>query len=886
MEKRLFLIDGHSLIFKMYYAFLRHPMINSKGADMSILFGFTKYLLELIEKEKPTHLAVAFDPPGGTFRHEMFPEYKGTRSETPQLVIDALEPLCGLCEAMGFPVLMVKGYEADDVIGSMAKRAEKEGFDVYMVTPDKDYGQLISKHIIQFKPGKSGSENELIDEQKVCEKYGIQTPEQVIEILTICGDTSDNVPGVKGVGEVGAGKLIAKYGTVDNIYAHIDELTPRQKEAFENSKGHIALSHDLVTIRTDIRIDVRTEDMELTGTYTPEVADLFEKYEFGSLRKFIGNVQSTSPKEKKTIKISEVSPAALISRAKESGSCAIYTESEQDGFFCGISSMTVAVAGADEDECMTSSGSHEDFLEILTDPTICKYGYDLKWQMNILAYNGIGLSGKMMDIELMHYLVNPEKSHKIDILSKTYLDINIEELLPAKEKQESFSLFDEVPEDEAQSHETEVSVTLLLGRKIWEEMEQTNLTDLYDTLEEPLLKVLSKMEVEGVKIDQAQLRRYAAGLAVEMNHIQEQIREMAGDPNLNILSPIQIGSLIFEKLNLNPKVKPKKGVRYSYPTDEETLSVLADKHPIINLILEYRGIRKLLSTYIEPFPGYVSPVTGKIHTTFNQALTATGRLSSSKPNLQNIPIRTERGKEIRKAFISSRPDGLIVSADYSQIELRIMAHLSCDTHLIEAFKEGKDVHAITAAKIFGITPEAVTPEQRRIAKTANFGIMYGISSFGLSQRLGISRSESKQIIEDYFANFPAIESYIQDTLSSARESGYVETLFGRRRYLPDITSRNATVKALAERTAVNAPIQGTAADIIKLAMINVADRLDKEGFKSRMILQIHDELLFDAYPEEVESLMRVIKEEMENVITLSVPLTVECNYGNNWLEAH
>ena len=417
-------------------------------------------------------------------------------------------------------------------------------------------------------------------------------------------------------------------------------------------------------------------------------------------------------------------------------------------------------------------------------------------------------------------------------------------------------------------------------------MEQTNLTQLYDTLEEPLIKVLSKMEVEGVKIDQVQLRRYAAGLALEMNRLQEKIREMAEDPNLNILSPIQIGTLIFEKLNLNPKVKPKKGVRYSYPTDEETLSGLADKHPIINLILEYRGIRKLLSTYIEPFPGYVSPVTGKIHTTFNQALTATGRLSSSKPNLQNIPIRTERGKEIRKAFISSRPDGVIVSADYSQIELRIMAHLSCDIHLIEAFREGKDVHAITAAKIFGITPEEVTSDQRRIAKTANFGIMYGISSFGLSQRLGISRSESKQIIEDYFANFPAIESYIQDTLSSARESGYVETLFGRRRYLPDITSRNATVKALAERTAVNAPIQGTAADIIKLAMINVADRLDKEGFKSRMILQIHDELLFDACPEEVESLTKVIKEEMENVITLSVPLTVECNYGNNWLEAH
>ena len=886
MKNRLFLIDGHSLIFKMYYAFLRHPMINSKGADMSILFGFTKYILELIEKEKPTHLAIAFDPPGGTFRHEMYPDYKGTRSETPQLVIDALEPLCGLCRAMGFPVLMVKGFEADDVIGSMAKRAEKEGFTVYMVTPDKDYGQLISQNIIQFKPGKSGSENELIDKQKVCEKYGINTPEQVIDILTICGDASDNIPGVKGVGEVGAGKLVAKYGSVENIYAHIDELTPRQKEAFENSKGHIDLSHDLVTIRTDIRLDVKTEDMELTGVYSPEVADLFEKYEFGSLRKFIGNVSPTSPKERKTIRISEVSPAAVISRAKETGSCAIFTESEHEGFFCGIRSMTIAVAGNGPDECITSCGAHNEFRDILADPAICKYGYDLKGQMNILTYNGTGLCGKLMDIELMHYLVNPEKSHKIDILSKTYLDINIEELLPVKEKKESFSLFDEVPEEEPQSHRIEVSVILLLGKKIWEEMGRMNLTHLYGTIEEPLLKVLSKMELEGVKIDQAQLRRYASGLAVEMNGIQENIREMVQEPNLNILSPIQIGSLIFEKLNLNPKVKPKKGVRYSYPTDEDTLSGLADKHPVIDLILEYRGIRKLLSTYIEPFPGYVSPVTGKIHTTFNQALTATGRLSSSKPNLQNIPIRTERGKEIRKAFISCRPDGLIVSADYSQIELRIMAHLSCDVHLIEAFKEGKDVHAITAAKIFGIAPSEVTPDQRRIAKTANFGIMYGISSFGLSQRLGISRAESKKIIEDYFANFPTIESYIQDTISSAQENGYVETLFGRRRYLPDISSQNGTVRALAERTAVNAPIQGSAADIIKLAMINVAARLDREGFKSRMILQIHDELLFDAYPDEVENLMKVIKEEMENVTTLSVPLTVECNYGHNWLEAH
>ena len=886
MEKRLFLIDGHSLIFKMYYAFLRHPMINSKGADTSILFGFTKYILELIEREKPTHFAVAFDPPGGTFRHEMYPEYKGTRSETPQLVIDALEPLCELCKSMNFPVLMVKGFEADDVIGSMAKRAEREGLKTYMVTPDKDYGQLISENIFQYKPGKSGGENEIIDVKSICGKYGIERPGQVIEILTICGDTSDNVPGVKGVGEVGAGKLISKYGTVDNIYAHIDELTPRQREAFENSKGHIGLSHDLVTIRTDIELDVRTEDMALTGEYTSEAADLFEKYEFGSLRRFLGNVQPSVPKEKKTLKISDTDVAAVVARALKGGCCAIYTEADGKGIFGEIKSMTVAAEGDTPDSCLTASGSPEHFSKVLADPAVAKYGYDLKWQMNILAGNGITLAGKMMDIELMHYLVNPEKSHKIDILAKTYLGVDIEDILPRKEENVSFSLFDEIPEEEPQSYSAECGTTLLLGIQIWKEMIESDLRNLYETIEEPLLGVLSEMEQEGVKVDLGQLRKYAAGLATEMNRIQEAIREMAEDPQLNILSPIQIGNLIFEKLNLDPKVKPKKGVRYSYPTDEETLSGLAHKHPIINLILEYRGIRKLLSTYIEPFPGYVSPVTGKIHTTFNQALTATGRLSSSKPNLQNIPIRTERGKEIRKAFISGRPDGVIVSADYSQIELRIMAHLSCDKHLIEAFRNGQDVHAITAAKIFGIALEEVTPEQRRIAKTANFGIMYGISSFGLSQRLGISRAESKKIIEDYFTNFPSISSFIDSTLAAARENGYVETLFGRRRYLPDITSRNGTVRALAKRTAINAPIQGTSADIIKLAMINVQRRLEKEDLKSRMVLQIHDELLFDAYREETEVLMRIIKEEMENVISLSIPLTVECNYGNNWLEAH
>ena len=880
MNKKLFLIDGHALIFKMYYAFLRHPMINSKGADTSILFGFTKYILELIEKEKPTHLAIAFDPPGGTFRHEMYPEYKGTRDETPQLIIDSLEPLCELCKAMDIPVLMVKGFEADDVIGSMAKRAEKEGFTVYMVTPDKDYGQLISRNILQYKPGKSGSDNEIIDVEKVCAKYNITRPEQVIEILTICGDSSDNVPGVKGVGEVGAGKLISKFDTVEEIYKHLDELTPKQREAFVNSEGHIMLSHELVTIKTDIVLDIDSESMALTGSYSPEAADLFEKYEFGSLRRFLGNVQPSLQKEEKKVAYAEVSPAQIVKEAQKLGRCAIITEAQVEGIFSEIARVTVA-AGE-----LTADGQPSDFAGIISDPNIIKVGYDLKLQRNLLAHNGYNLEGRLMDIELMHYLINPEKSHKIEILAKTYLDIKLEDE-NTQEVVETMSLFDEAPEDSSKpSKAKEAAATYLLGEAVWKDMEVNEVQKLYMEMEEPLLKVLSDMEMEGVKIDLAQLRRYSAALSAEMNEIQERVREMAGEPMLNILSPKQIGPLIFEKLKLDPKMKPKTGVRYTYPTDEDTLSALADKHPIINEILEFRGVKKLLSTYIEPFPGYISPVTGKIHTTFNQAQTATGRLSSSKPNLQNIPIRTERGKEIRKAFVPSNPDGLIVSADYSQIELRIMAHLSCDKHLIEAFRAGQDVHAITAAKIFDIPLEEVTADQRRIAKTANFGIMYGISSFGLSQRLKIGRGEAKKIIEDYFANFPAISSYIEDTLTAARENGYVETIFGRRRYLPDINSKNGTVRALAERNAINAPIQGTSADIIKLAMINVDRRLKKEGLVSRMVLQIHDELVFDAVKDEVERLEAIVCEEMENVIELSIPLTVECNHGNNWLEAH
>lgn len=890
MKDRLYLIDGHALVFKMYYAFLRRPMINSKGADMSILFGFTKYILELINREHPEYMAVAFDPPGGTFRNVMYPEYKATRAATPQLVIDALEPLTGICRALKIPVLMVPGFEADDVIGSMAKREAASGKQVYMVTPDKDYGQLIEENIFQVKPGKSGGADEIVDVKAVCGKYGIDNPAQVIEMLTLCGDTADNVPGVKGVGEVGAGKLIAKYGTVENIYRHIDELTARQQTQFREAEGHIALSHDLVTIKTDMELAVNDDDMKVTASYTPEVAYLFEEYEFNSLKKLLpdaAGVERPSVEAKK-MKINEVNASVLAGKAADLHRVAIVQAAEGPGVFAEVTGMALAVCSDEEAtnlEVNVAYGSPAEFSKLLSDTGIDKYGYELKTMAGQLGNMGIELGGKLMDISLMHYLINPEKSHKSEILAKSYIGIDIENNAEESEEQDApLSLFDAPAEDDGKGCVTEAAAAMLTGLKVKEDMTTNSVSGLYDEIEEPLMHVLEKMELAGVKVDLAQLGDFAEELRKEMNEREARIREMAEMPELNISSPRQIGELLFDKLKLDPKAK--KTARGSYTTDEATLTALSDKHPIIEEILEFRAVKKLLSTYIEPFPMFVNKQTGRVHTTFNQALTATGRLSSSNPNLQNIPIRTERGKEIRKAFVAGSADGLIVSADYSQIELRIMAHLSQDQHLIQAFRNGVDVHAATAEKIFGVPHEEVTADQRRVAKTANFGIMYGISSFGLSQRLGISRSEAKKLIDDYFNAFPAIRSFIDDTIAAARENGYVETIFGRRRYLPDINAKNATVRALAERNAVNAPIQGTAADIIKLAMIGVDGKMAEEGLKSKMVLQIHDELLFDTISSEREKLMSIVKEQMEHVTELSVPLTVECNYGKNWLEAH
>ncbi len=874
MNLKLFLIDGHALIFKMYYAFLGRPMVNSKGADTSILFGFTKYLLELIDREKPTHIAVSFDPPGGTFRNKLYPLYKANRSETPQLVIDALEPLTLIVRSLDIPVLMVSGFEADDVIGTAAKRFAAEGFEVYMVTPDKDYGQLVAPHIYQYKPGKSGTDNEILDEAAVCAKWNIASTAQVRDILTLCGDTADNVPGVQGVGPVGAAKLLAKYGSTEGIYAHIEELTPRQKEMFRAAEAHIKLSEELVTIRTDVPLDVKAEDMLFAPDDTPALDALLNEYEMPSLRRLLSKLSIGAPerseaptRQAETLEAEMLPVVEFIPVAQK----------EKRMSLCLSDGTLWAAAGG----AKCASGAPEEFRSVLEDSGIVKIGADVKSTMNSLALSGIRLDGRIEDVELMHYLLNPERSHKFETLSGSYLGVD----LSAGEPQAEASLFDDAPQSAGPDMGKSTLALLRLSEILNREIDSTEgLRRLYDEIEEPLIGVLSRMEIAGVKVDLDSLSDFAAMLRSRMAEREAQVRELAGESELNVSSPKQIGTVIFEKLALDPKAKkPRSG---NWPTDEQTLQELADRSPIIDAILDYRGLRKLLSTYIEPFAGYISPRDGRVHTTFNQALTSTGRLSSSNPNLQNIPVRTDLGREIRRAFVAGEPGSVMMSADYSQIELRLMAHFSGDEHLVSAFREGLDIHAATAAKIFGVSVEEVTPDQRRVAKTANFGIMYGISAFGLSQRLRCPRQEARKIIDDYFATFPTIRRYIDDTLTAARRDGFVETLFGRRRYIADINSSNATVRSLAERNAVNAPIQGSAADIIKLAMIGVDRRLREEGLKSRMVLQIHDELLLEVPADETDRVRGILVGEMENVVKLSVPLTVECNYGKNWLDAH
>lgn len=891
--KSLYLIDGHSLIFKMYYAFLRKPMINSKGMDTSILFGVTKYILELVSREHPTHLAIAFDPPCKTFRHELFKEYKGTRSETPQLVIDALEPMTEICEALKIPVMMKPGFEADDVIGSMAWNYAGKGYDIYMVTVDKDYAQLLKEHVIQYKPGKSGAERELFTAEELCKKYNIANPLQFIDILTIWGDTADNIPGVKGVGEVGASRLISEYGSIEGIYDNLDKLKPKQKEAFEEARDRIALSRELATIRTDLDIEIPEDKLEINYAFDKGLAEIFDKYEFGSLRRLIpeSSDYSGNHDDNTVIRCAPASIDQIADEARSSKKIALSLSGEWLISAAGNDSLIANTA-----RMPLGDGEAETLRRLLGDPDITVVGHSLKQVYKTLESQGIHIAGKLRDVEILHYISDPEKSHKIDMLASSFLNINLSRCtLSGYEKHigaaedtgtmpDLFSQETQEQEEDITPKIAETAILIRLSEAISKKLVSDGMMAIYDDIEEPLIKVLADMESEGVKVDLEQLRRYRVKLESEMLEIEKEVRDIAGEPSLNLSSPKQLGIVLYEKMGLNPKIR--KNDKKNYPTDEETLTALSDKSPIIQKILDFRGIKKLISTYIDPLPALLAEGNGKLHTTFNQALTATGRLSSSRPNLQNIPIRTEEGKEIRRAFIPSRSDGFILSADYSQIELRIMAHISCDRHMVEAFRNGEDIHAMTAAKIFKTTPDEVTKDQRRMAKTANFGIIYGISAFGLSQRLKISRQESKSLIDDYFKNFEGVEAYIRDSIAMARENGYVSTLFGRRRYLPDINSKNATVRSLAERNAINAPIQGSSADIIKLAMINIAARLKKEGMESKMILQVHDELIFDATADEAERLAAIVKEEMEGVVKLSVPLTVECNWAGNWLDAH
>lgn len=912
--QKIFLIDGHSQIFRMYYAFMRRPMVNSKGEDTSILFGFTKMLLELIAKEHPTHLAVAFDPPAKTFRHEAYPQYKANRSAAPELVKAALEPLQEILAAFNIPVVMIPGYEADDAIGSMATQWENEDSQIFMVTPDKDYGQLISQNIFQYKPGKGGNEVEIIGKNEVCANYGICEPDQVIDILTIWGDASDNVPGIRGIGEVGAKKLIAKYGSLEGIIEHVDELPQKQQESIRSSMDQIMMSRFLVTIKKDIQLPLSLEDIKFKGAGNSSISAVFNRYEFNSLRKLLPQwmiaEEGSAPAAEETVMSEEGCSSCNIPQAKEVSALDFAATAASEGEFAIYDFKEKGiVAGCGNVYTVASIAQMQQLKGILENPAISKTGYGFKELYKTLWDEGINLRGNINDIELMHYILNPERNHKEDALLKGYLGVDVADIAvqgedsakeeTAQAEMDLFSMASEpdlfsTPQEEenlqtpdnsaAQIAGIKCNLLIQLRNRLEEDLSRAGQLSLYKEIEAPLVEVLAQMEHTGVKIDTVQLKEYSSLLSGELAEIEAQAMELAGEGAINLSSPKQVGVLLYEKLQLNPKVK--KSAKGSYPTDEETLNEMLHLHPIVGKILEYRGIKKLISTYTDALPGLVNPKTGKIHTTFNQSLTATGRLSSTNPNLQNIPIRTQRGREIRKAFIPSTDGGFIVSADYSQIELRLMAHLSSDPHLIDAFNRGMDVHTATAAKVFKVSEEEVTKEQRSRAKVANFGIIYGISAFGLSQRLGMSRTDSKALIEEYFRSYPQVKEYMNNMIAMAREKGYVETIYGRKRFLPDINSRNAVVRSFSERNAINAPLQGSAADIIKVAMINVHRRMEEEGLRSRMVLQVHDELVFDVVADEVEKVSEIVVEVMENVIKLSIPLIAECGRGENWLQAH
>lgn len=847
MMKRLLLLDAYALIYRAYYAFLKMPRINSKGENTSAIFGFVNTLEDVKARFMPSHIGVVFDPGGPTFRHEAYPEYKATRDATPEDIRFAVPYVKKVVAAMNIPVVVVPKYEADDVIGTLAVKAEKEGFEVLMMTPDKDYGQLVGEHIKILKPGQGSKPAEIWGEREVCEKWGIEKAGQVLDLLALMGDMSDNVPGCPGVGEKTAVKLLQQFGSIDNMLQHTDEIKGALQKKIIEGREKLEFSKWLVTIAKDAPIEFNEEDYTIKEANHAALKELYEQLEFKTLLKKMGEVAEpdlfSSPAEPDLFStMTAVSQNSKIRNLNTDKEIEEYEDKIRQagkiGFVMNESSINIA---ADGDEAVILP--EEKLRQLFADKSIGKICYDVKKAIQELEKKGMTLDGEIDDTMLAQYLLQPEVRRE-------------------------------------QPETADKLVTMM--PKLKDEMKANGVTELYRDVEIPLARVLVRMEKCGVLIDDKTLGQTAQQMNAEMAEIEREIREIAGE-TINISSPKQVGELLFDKLQLLEK--PKKTRKGQYVTDEETLEQIKGKHEIVGKILDYRGVKKLLSTYVEALPKLINPRTGRVHTSFNQAVTATGRLSSSNPNLQNIPVRAEQGKEIRKAFVPSK-GWKFVSADYSQVELRLMAHFSGDEQLKKAFNDDMDVHSATASALFGIGIDEVTSDMRRKAKTINFGIIYGMSVFGMSERLGISRGEAKEFIDGYFANFSGVKKYMEDAMAHAREKGYVETLMHRRRYLPDINSKNSNVRGFAERNAVNAPIQGTAADIIKIAMVRIDERLQREGLKAEMILQVHDELNFNCPPEEIDRLSEIVREEMEGAYKLSVPLKVDIGIGDNWLEAH
>lgn len=927
-NNKLFLLDAYALIYRAYYAFIRNPRINSKGQNTSAVFGFVNTLEEILRKENPTHIAVVFDSPLPSFRHIKYEEYKAQREPTPEDIKASIPIIKEILQTYNIPILEIPGYEADDVIGTIAKKMATQKVNIYMMTPDKDYVQLVDDHIFIYKPRYGNNDFDILDKEKVLEKYSLSHPMQMIDMLALMGDTSDNIPGCPGIGPKTAQKLLKEFGSVENILNNTDKLKGAIKNKIEENKDRILFSKFLATIKTDVPIEVKIEDFKRKEIDEEALKRIFKELEFRSLLTRVLKNESQKNGTKKPVQgmlfenettkfennttephsLSENTPSIhstqhtyrMVKEEKKLIELCNKICSQKSVCFdtetTGVNPLLSELVGLSfaykegeayyvpiDDDREKAQQKVDIFRPFFEDEKIEKVGQNIKYDILELRNYDIQVKGKLFDTMIAHYLINPEIPHGMDYMAKMYLNyttIHIDELIGPKGKNQK-NMRDIDQETVCKYAAEDADITLKLKNILEKELRENKLEQLFNEIESPLIYVLADMEWTGVRLDLEALEQLAEEYRKEMNQIEKEIIEMAGI-EFNINSPKQIGEILFDKMKIidNPK-KTKTG---QYSTSENELEKLRSKHPIIEKILEQRSLKKLLSTYIEAFPQLINPKTGKIHTSFNQTATATGRLSSSNPNLQNIPIRDERGKEIRKVFIPDK-GCTFLSADYSQIELRIMAHLSKDKNMIEAFNKGQDIHAATASKIFKIPLEEVTPDMRRKAKTANFGIIYGITPYGLSQRLGISRSDAKKLIEEYFTTFSGVKRYMDESIAKAREQGYVETIFGRKRFLPDINSQNAIVRGYAERNAINTPIQGSAADIIKVAMNKIYKRLSDGGYKSKMILQVHDELDFNVHMNELDEVKNIVVYEMENAYPLIVPLKTDCNHGANWLEA-